>query len=148
MNALPIFDPPELPAPVAERFAPFWAAVEREALALPRCSACGRWQWYPEDGGPHCPDAELVWQDVATTGTLHARTRVHRSFLPTPEPIADPFLVGLIELDGVEGVRLVANLTEDVNGRSPAIGDRVVARFAHLGHRRHPVFMPVPEAMF
>ena len=25
----------------------FWEAAAREELAIPRCAACGRYQWYP-----------------------------------------------------------------------------------------------------
>jgi uncharacterized OB-fold protein len=64
-------------------------------------------------------------------------TRVHRSFLPKARDAA-PYLVGLVDLDGVEGgTRLVANL-DDVAGM--AIGARVRLRIERVGTRAHPVF--------
>jgi uncharacterized OB-fold protein len=74
---------------------------------------------------------------VATTGTVHTATRVERAFLPGGQ--ADvPYTVGFVELDGVDGVRLVANLTDDP---PVAIGSRVRASFVPLGARRHLVFV-------
>ncbi len=133
MTRLPHFDPPA----DSDMARPFWEAVERRELALPRCSACGRWQWYPDAAGPDCPGAELVWERVATTGAVHTRTTVRRGFLPggAADP---PFVVGFIELDGVDGVRLVANLADESIG----IGDRVRATFETVGHRLHPFFVP------
>jgi uncharacterized protein len=130
---LPHFEPPD-----DELSRPFWDAAARRELQLPRCSGCGRWQWYPDDAGPDCAGAHLVWETVATTGTVHSKTTVRRGFLPggRDDP---PFVVGLVELDGVDGVRLVANLADDP---PVAIGARVRAEFEPLGGRLHPVFVP------
>jgi uncharacterized OB-fold protein len=117
--------------------APFWAAIDEERLVLPRCSACGRWQWYPDDAGADCPGAELQWVPVATTGTIHAMTTVERAFLPGGQGDV-PYTVVFVELDGVDGPRLVANLAEDSAAR---IGDRVVAVFPQYGDRRRLVFV-------
>jgi uncharacterized OB-fold protein len=129
---LPHFDPPD-----DEIAAPFWAAIQDEHIVLPRCRECGRWSWYPDDAGARCHDAPLRWEAVATTGTVHTATRVERAFLPRGQ--ADvPFTVGFVELDGVDGVRLVANLADD---ERIAIGSRVKASFVPFGHRRHLVFV-------
>jgi uncharacterized OB-fold protein len=131
---LPHFDPPR----DDDVAAPFWAAIDERLLVLPRCSACGRWQWYPDEAGTDCPGASLVWERVATTGTVYTATRVERAFLPGGQ--ADvPYVVAFVELDGVEGVRLVGNLAD---GTDAAIGDRVRAEFIEFGDRRHLVFAP------
>ena len=130
---LPHYDPPL----DDEISAPFWAAIDEERLVLPRCSECGKWQWYPDEAGPDCPGASLVWEPVATTGTVHTATRVERAFLPGGQ--ADvPYVVAFVELDGVDGVRLVTNLADDTE---VAIGDRVRAAFVDFGQRRHLVFV-------
>lgn len=128
---IPVYHPPTSPDFVV----PFWEAVARRALALPRCSVCGKWQWYPEVGGTDCAGGTLAWEDVALTGTVYSFTRVHRSFLPKLGRI-DPYLVGLIDLDGVEGPRLVVSLDES----ALQIGRRVRARFETVGDRLHPIF--------
>ena len=131
---LPHFEPPL----DDELAAPFWAAIDEGRIVLPRCSDCGRWQWYPDEAGPGCPGATWRWEEVATTGTVHTATRVERAFLPGGQ--ADvPYVVAFVELDGVEGVRLVANLPDDSD---VTIGDRVRADFVDLGSRRHLVFVP------
>jgi uncharacterized OB-fold protein len=117
--ALPWFEPPV----DLEMATSFWDAVGRGELVLPRCSECGAWQWYPEADGTDCVGGRLVWETVSPTGTLYSFTRVHRSFLPGGRG-ADPYLVGLVDLDGVDGPRLVVPLTEEI-----AIGERVEARF-------------------
>jgi uncharacterized OB-fold protein len=130
---LPHYDPPL----DDEISAPFWAAIDEERLVLPRCSECGKWQWYPDEAGPDCPGASLVWEEVATTGPLHTAPRVERALLPGGQ--ADvPYVVAFVELDGVEGVRLVTNLADD---SEVAIGERVRAEFVDFGQRRHLVFV-------
>jgi uncharacterized OB-fold protein len=131
MRHYPLIEPPSFP------FAqPFWDAVQREQLALPRCSVCRAWQWYPQPAGTCCADGELAWSDVATTGTIYSFSRVHRSFLPGVRP-ETPYVVGFIDLDGVDGPRLVANLAD-----SPhlAIGARVTASFPRTDGCAHPEF--------
>lgn len=132
--------PNYLPPLDDEIAAPFWDAIASGSIRLPRCSACGRWQWYPTAAGPDCADAEFVWTEVAKTGTLHTFTRVQRAFLPGGQ--ADvPFVVGFVELDGVDGVRLVANVADD--DPSAVVCDRrVAADFVDVDGRRHLLFRP------
>lgn len=131
------FEPPD-----NELLAPYWEAIERDRLALPRCSRCGAFQWYPDAAGPDCAGAEYEWVGVPTVGTVHTMTRVHRAFLPDAAASL-PFTVALIELDDVNGVRLVANVDDDAG---IAIGDRVGARFDQTETRRRPVFVPVARS--
>ena len=132
MAVLPLQDPPsDLP-----QFAPFWEALARSRLVLPRCSVCGQWQWYPETNGTDCTGGELRWEEVPTSGTIYSFTRVHRSFLPGGRDQV-PFVVALIDLDDVAGPRLVANLDDS---DQLAIGSKVTARFEPLATRVHPVF--------
>lgn len=105
------------PLPEHESVLRFWALVEQGTLALPQCSACGSWLWYPHESGDGCRRADTVWKAVASTGTLYSFTRVHRAFLAGSEAHI-PFVVGLVEPDGVEGVRVVANIDD---GRSEMV---------------------------
>ncbi len=137
---LPSFDPP------AFGFAaPFWDAVDRRELALPRCSVCGRWQWYPESAGTDCTGGELIWESVATSGTLYSFTRVQRSFLPDGRTHT-PYAVGMVDLDldrdQLHGPRLVVSLA-DTNDYT--VGDPVHATFVQHRGRIHPVFVHSTE---
>jgi uncharacterized OB-fold protein len=130
------------PPPDFELAGPFWAGVAEGELRLPRCSACGRFEWYPKEAGPSCAGARYEWTRVPGTGTLFSWTRVERRFLP--ERGDPPYVVGLVELDGADGVRLVANLADDVQ---PQIGDRVEVRFETVDGQLRPVFAPLAAAV-
>lgn len=130
---LPSFDPP---AEVSIG-KPFWNAIRDGVIRLPQCSTCSRWQWYPDETGTCCPGADYRWVDVEGRGTLFTMTTVHRNFLPD-DAQSVPYRVGLLELDGVDGVRLVGNLEFDEDW---AIGDRVRPTFPEHGDRRHLVFV-------
>jgi len=127
----PVFDPPG-----NEVATPFWDAIEAGEIRLPKCSNCGSWQWYPDEAGANCPGAQLQWEPVAQTGVLHSFSVVHRNFLPGAETTV-PFAVGLVELDGVEGPRLVSTLDHPEGW---AVGDRVRARFEEVEGRSRLVF--------
>src|SRR5438874_7524274 len=96
---LPHYEPPI----DDEITSPFWAAVQEGELKLPKCTVCGRWQWYPDATGTDCPGGELRWEPVPTTGTVHTYTCVRRAFLPGGQNDV-PYTVAFVELDGVEGV--------------------------------------------
>ena len=132
---LPVFDPPD-----DELAAPFWDAVADDRLVLPRCSECGRWEWYPAHAGTGCAGGRLAWEPVAGTGTVYSFSTVHRSFLPGGREHV-PYVVGLVDLDGVDGPRLVANLDDAADWE---VGDRVAVAFVALGGRKHPVFRRPP----
>ncbi len=101
---------------------PFWAATAEGRLAMPACSECGAWQWYPVEGQACHPDATREWRDVPHVGTVFTFTRVERGFLPSGgEP---PYLLALVELDGVAGPRLVTTIIGE-GSDDIAIGDRV-----------------------
>lgn len=137
--ALPRYEPPERALAPDGLAAPFWAAVQQGGLALPRCSVCGRWQWYPESAATDCPGGTLQWEPVATTGMLYSFTRVHRSFLPgAGKGGQQPYVVGLVDLDGVDGPHLV--LTVD-DGSPLTVGARGRVAFVPHGERLHPVFV-------
>lgn len=130
---LPQFDPPGHTATD-----PFWEALDRGRLELPVCSVCGRWQWYPEPSGTDCANGVLEWAPVSSTGIVYSFTVVHRSFLPGGREQV-PYVVGAIDLDGVVGARLMANLADDVEWE---VGDRVALQVGTIEGRTHPVFVP------
>ena len=115
---VPNFAPPtNLPL-----IAPFWDAAAEGRLVLPACSQCGEWQWYPVEGQACHPEATREWRDVAHTGTVFTHTRVERGFLPSGNET--PYVLALVELDGVVGPRLVTAIVGE-GSDTLAIGDRV-----------------------
>ena len=126
-------------APAADHplTAPFWEAAAEGRLALPACSVCGAWQWYPVAGFACHPEATHQWKRVAGTGTIFTFTRVERAFLP--EGGDPPYTLALVDVDGVDGSRIVTVLIGPGSDQ-PAIGDRVRLSPTPLATHTLPTF--------
>jgi uncharacterized protein len=133
---VPSFAPPDVAF-----IRPFWDGVAAGELRLPQCGACGRFQWYPIPGTPHCPSAPLTWTTVPPTGTVFSFTVVRRPFLPGATRADVPVTSVLVDLDGAPGMRLVGMLGD--GGPAPRIGMRVEASFPEVHGRRTVQFVPV-----
>ncbi len=136
---------PAFPDPPADAgvFQPFWDAAAKDRLTLPVCQSCGRAVWYPAPRCPACASDRVEWKTLAGTGTLFTYTIVHRSFFSDVR-ITNPFVVGLVELEGAPGARLVAYVDADPDLVKVGIPLRV--RFQDIGGVRRPVFEPVKVA--
>jgi uncharacterized OB-fold protein len=86
---------------------PFWASLERRAMEVQRCEACGTYVFYPRGLCPACSSRALRWTPVSGRGRIYAFTIVHR---PTNAAFrADaPYVVAMVELD--EGCRMMTNI--------------------------------------
>jgi len=107
---------------------PYWDALRRRKLVLPRCKACGQ-AWYPL--GPACPSCFEVgfdWAPMAGKGVLHNYVVYHKAFAPWLEKRV-PYAVVQVELD--EGPRLTTNLV-DCPLDQVKIGLRVEAAFEDI----------------
>src|SRR2546425_11167999 len=62
--------------------APYWAAVERGELAVPRCERCVTYVFYPRAHCPVCRSTDLTWTTLAGTGTVYSLTVSRRA--PSP----------------------------------------------------------------
>jgi uncharacterized protein len=118
---------------------PFWEGVAAGELRLPRCSACGAYQWYPLAVVEHGDGGFFEWTPVAASGTVFTHTTVRRPFLPGASKADVPYTVVVVELDGVPGVRLVGRLRD---GDDASIGRRVVAQFITRDGRPDFEFVP------
>ena len=107
--------PDDLPRPVPAADgldAPYWAATRRHELVVQRCRACRTWQWTPEWVCHRCLSDDLGWAPVAPEGRIYSWERVWHPAPPAVAP-AVPYLVVLVELPYVDGVRMVGNLLGD-----------------------------------
>jgi len=95
-------------------------------LRLPRCSACGRWEWYPRESGPACAGADYVWETVGPVATVFTITRVERPLL---SDVDQPYEVGLVVTVEAPRCRIAARF--DTSAGPVSIGDRV--RFHVIG---------------
>ena len=122
----PSFTPPD-----TDFTRPFWDAIASRQLRLPRCAACGAWQWYPLPGVTHCPGAPIAWTQVRPEGVVFTFTVMRRPFLPDATLAEVPMTSIMVELDDAPGVRLVGRLTD---GAEPRIGMSVAGEsVAHEG---------------
>jgi uncharacterized OB-fold protein len=119
---------------------PYWLAAARGELSLQRCATCGRYVHPPGPGCPRCGGAELVWEELGSeiTGRVYSFVVVHRAFLRS---FLDevPYVVALVELDGLDKVRITANVA-GVDPGEVEIGLRV-----RMVWERRPDGVTVPQ---
>ena len=96
-----------LEPPISAVAAPFWEATRRRELVLQWCEGCDKPIHYPRALCPFCNSDALEFRAVSGSGTVYARTVVHRPGNPTMAERV-PYVVALIQLD--EGARLMSNV--------------------------------------
>lgn len=117
---------------------PFWDGARHGELRMPRCTSCGRIEWYPRPFCLAC-NGELAWVPLSGRGQVHSQTVVRVPVLPGLEP---PYVVAIIELE--EGPRFLAAVEGPVG--ATAIGDRVeIAWRSRDPEPPLPVFRPVTD---
>ncbi|NML90630.1 hypothetical protein HHL26_16395 [Sphingobium sp. TB-6] len=127
----PLFEAPRQ----APWLAPYWEGLGVGELRLPRCSVCGRWEWYPVESGPACPDGHYVWEAVGPLATVFTCTRVDRPLLPG---ITQSYMTGLIVTDRAPDCRIAALFDESAGPVS--IGARVRLSISGAGESAFPYF--------
>jgi hypothetical protein len=123
----------------------FWAATARGELALCWCGACKRYLHPPLEVCRYCGGA-TGFRPVSGRGVLHSYIVVHRAVVPGYQDKAG-HLIGLVELEEQDGLRLVTQLL-DVDANQVEIGMPMQARIVDLpgGDFRVPMFAPAEEA--
>ena len=90
---------------------PFWAAAARSELAIPRCEACGHWNWYPPERCQACEATSLAWTRVSGRGTLFTWAVVQRAWVKPFDQIA-PYVSALVALEEDPAVRVVSYVVD------------------------------------
>jgi len=90
---------------------PFWLAAAEHRLIVPRCGTCGTYRMPPGPFCPVCRSQAVDWQEVSGRGTVYSYTVARHALIPELAGSL-PYVVGVIELDGAPGVRLVANVID------------------------------------
>jgi uncharacterized OB-fold protein len=116
--------------------APYFEGLRRERLLLPRCRACGLFQWPPGWICHACHAADLSWTQVEPEGVIFSWARSWHAVHPALKD-AVPYLTVIVEIEGAGGVRLVGNLLGDPL-QTVRIGARVRGRFEHHAHGAPP----------
>ena len=86
---------------------PFWESCQRHAMAIQRCTNCGRWRFPPRVLCPQCLSSEAEWKEVSGQGKVYTYVVMHHAFNPAWQEEV-PYNVSMIELD--EGVRMWTNM--------------------------------------
>ena len=134
--------PAEL-GPVADDVwtAPFWAAAREHRLVVAQCAVCARFRIPPTPFCPSCTSQSLDWPELPGTASLFTYTIVRHAVVPALTS-AVPYVVGLVELDGAPGVRLVTNIV-DCDPDVLRVGDPLEVVWDDLGDDRTvPRFRP------
>jgi len=127
----------------------FWAAAARHELAIPRCSSCEGWVWYPRPKCPACQGESLQWVTTSGRASLFSWALVERALF-APFKAKAPYVTGLVALEECPEVRLVTNILDC----EPALLEidmpvQVVFRpleFPDTERRvTAPFFVPIPE---
>lgn len=109
---LPIGSVP-VPVPLPDGLdLPYHEGLRAHRLMVPRCKACGTWQWPPEVLCWKCRSFGLDWEEVEPHGVVYSWTRIWHPVRPELVE-AVPYLVGLIALPHAGGVRLTGNILGD-----------------------------------
>jgi uncharacterized OB-fold protein len=128
----------------------FWLAAGRGEFVIPRCQACERYVWYPEEACPHCGGSEMPWTAMSGRGQLFSWSEVRHPLYP---PYANelPYVSGLIALAEDPRVRYVTRIVDcEASELQIEMSMEVVFRelsFAGIeGAVEAPVFRPVGGA--
>lgn len=87
----------------------WWRAADEERLLLQRCSACGRYQYYPRGHCAACLTPDPQWVESSGEGVLHTFAVVRK----TPNAGFEdrcPYVFAIVDL--AEGVRITTNVIE------------------------------------
>ncbi len=88
---------------------PHWEAAREGRLIIQRCTACGKYVFYPRRCCPFCFADALEWVAASGRGEVYTFTVVHNN---APSAFLDdmPFVIAVVQLE--EGVRLVTNVVD------------------------------------
>ena len=88
---------------------PFWEACARGELALPFCTACADFFFYPRAVCPRCGSRDIEWRRASGRGRLHTFCIQHQTPLPDFRD-RTPFVTAIVELE--EGPRMMTLLVD------------------------------------
>jgi uncharacterized OB-fold protein len=124
------------PEPTAENLA-FWTGGAEAALMIACCDACGLAIHPPQPICRRCLSTQVAPRRAPGTGEILAVTVNRQQWTPD---MTVPFMLGVVALDGMPGVRVTARI-EGAPER-PTIGTRVRVDFEPLGDLWRPFFVP------
>ena len=110
--------------------AEYWAGAAAGELRIPRCEACGRYEWYPRETCSGCGESAFAWTVMSGKATLFSWSEVSFGWVPQFRDKV-PFVSGLAALDEDRSVR-VATLVVDAPADDLAVDMPLEAVFRPL----------------
>lgn len=98
----------------------YWESLGRRELRFQCCASCAQLRHPPGPMCPKCLSTDVTWVAAPAAATLFSFTVVHHASHPAVSTKL-PYVVALVEFDGLQQVRLVSNLT-DVDPKAVRIG--------------------------
>jgi hypothetical protein len=123
----------------------FWEATAAGELALCWCASCQTYL-HPPLEACHLCNTPTEFRPVSGRGHLHSYIVVHRAVIPGYQD-RPGHLIGLVELDEQDGLRLATQLL-NVEADTVRIGMPMQARIVDLpgGEFRVPMFCPADQS--
>ena len=87
----------------------FWQGGESGRLMIHRCSTCRRFFHPPAPICPFCGSLDVAPQATSGRGRIATYTINHQAWKPE---LAAPYVVAIVELDDLPGLRLLSNVVE------------------------------------
>ncbi|WP_332648558.1 Zn-ribbon domain-containing OB-fold protein [Lysinibacillus sp. 54212] len=90
---------------------PYWDAADNHELSLQNCEACKKAIHPPGPACPRCGSPEIGWVNYGSeiTGKIYSFVTTYIPMLPGFQHDL-PTIIAQVEVDGVEGVRIMANI--------------------------------------
>lgn len=124
---------------------PFWTGGANNELLLPRC-ACGVFAHPDQVLCRSCGEELSDWVAAPGTATVIGVTVNEQMFMYKFAP--PPYVIAVVALDGVDGVRLTTNLVRadgSLEPDEPRVGQRVRVVFEEQDGCWFPLFTPIDE---
>jgi uncharacterized protein len=114
----------------------FWLNCSNNLLSIQHCDACDEPRFPPRHMCPHCQSIDHKWKIISGSGHLWSYVIPRTPLLPYFEK-QSPYVVGLVELDGYQNIRMIgrimsANKNNEIDIATISIGSKVLVGFNKL----------------
>lgn len=100
-----------MPAPLPNMDdAAFWDACATRRLCFQHCADCSKARHPPTPICPACRSAAVEWKEAPARAEVYTYTVIHYAAHPAVKDRL-PYVAAVVRFDGLEGVRLVTNVT-------------------------------------
>jgi len=116
--------PAARPVPHADRdSAPWWEALTRHELLMPRCAQCRAWRFPPRAICNRCGSFDHAWEPLSGSGTVASWIVNHHAFSADFVP---PYAVVTVRLDDQDDVLVVGSFNGAIDDLATGLPVRAV----------------------